>query len=52
MNRRIIKICHAVARFLQTILIFPKNFFNFKFDTTEKQSIINLSCYKVRVMPL
>ena len=32
--------------FLKTILIFPKNFLNFWFDTVEKQSIINLSSYR------
>ena len=30
---------------LETILIFPKNFFNFWSDTIEKQGIINLSSY-------
>ena len=29
-------------------MIFPKNFLNFRFDTIEKQSIINLSCYRVK----
>ena len=30
----------------ETILIFPKNFLNFRFDTVEKLSIINLSSYR------
>ena len=33
-------------QFLQkTVLISPKNFLNFKFDTVEKLSIINLCSY-------
>ena len=31
--------------FLHVVLIFPKNFLGFKFDATEKQSIINISSY-------
>ena len=27
-------------------MIFPKNFFNFRFDALEKQNIINLSRYR------
>ena len=29
--------------FSKSVLIFPKNFFNFRFDTVEKQSLINLN---------
>ena len=31
----------------KTVLVFPKNFLNFRSDTIEKQSIINLSSYIV-----
>ena len=31
---------------MQTVLIFPKNFLNFRFDMVEKQNIINFSSYR------
>ena len=30
----------------KTVLIFPKNFLDFRFDTVEKESIINLNSYR------
>ena len=41
MIRRILKICNVISP--QAILIFPKNFLDFRSDTIEKQGIINLS---------
>ena len=31
---------------MKTVLIFPKNFFNFRFDVIKKQSIKNLSRFR------
>ena len=30
----------------KTMLIFPENFLNFRFDMVEKQNIVNLSSYR------
>ena len=40
--------CESIS--VKTVLIFPKNFLDFKFDMIEKNGIINLSSYNLVIL--